>query len=138
MISQSYLMFLGACSATTIFFSTFNRPGIRGYRNLGFLAIYLGTAASFFLVGWKPVLIGWAIFGISSGVLYYAYEFFAIARSEEAQKEWPNPTTIIYGLLMWPVMLPEVTEYLLADLGVLKAPEMPDSDPNDTHEGEDV
>jgi len=138
MTSSSYLVFLGACSVATILFSIFNAPGIRGYRNIGFLSIYVGTVISFFLVGWKPVLIGWAIFGVSSGALYYAYELFAAASSEEEQKEWPNLTTIFHGLLMWPIMLPEVTEYLLTDLGVLKASGIPDSESNDTHERGDV
>jgi hypothetical protein len=137
MISLPFLAFLGIVSAFTIFFSMFNEPRIRGFRNLGFLTIYLGTVAGFFMVGWKATLVGWAIFGVASGVIYYAYELYETATSKEEQKEWPRPSTLIHGLYAWPVMLPEATEYFLAALGVLKAPESPAAEQDSSQDPDD-
>ncbi len=120
MMSQPFLLFLSICSAVSIFCSLFNTLSIRRFRNLAFLAIYIGTAASFFIVDWKSVFVGWSIFGVSTGILYYAYELYSTAKSKEELRQWSQPSTIIHGLFIWPIMLPEVIEYSLADFGVLK------------------
>ncbi len=117
MVSPPFLAFLGLVSAMTIVLSIFSDAKTRGLRNLGFLLIYLGSLISVFLVGWKPVLAGWTIFGVASGALYYAYELFVKLKLKQAS--WPSPTTMIHGLFMWPIMLPESVEYFLADLGIL-------------------
>lgn len=119
MINIPFLIFLAATAGATVFFSMFNSPGIRGYRNLGFLLIYAGSVIGMFCVGWRPVCVAWIGFGIVSGTLYFLYQMFSTLRSKDEPKEWPSPMTIAHGLAMWPIMLPEVIEYTLADIGIL-------------------
>jgi hypothetical protein len=138
MYSSQFLIFLGACTTVTVFFSLFNESRFRAFRNIGLAAIYIGTLVSLFQVAWKAVLISWATFGIISGVFYYCYELFAMARSEEKLKQRPKLTTILHGLFMWPIMFPEVVEYVLADVGVLKVPITPDSEEQKIDERNDI
>ena len=121
MIDTRYLAFLGIVAATTVFFSMFNTPSIRGYRNLGFLTIYIGSLAWFFFAPFGSIIAGWCAFGVVSGMIYYLYELISVARSKEGTKEWPRLTTVLHGLAAWPIMLPEAIEYSLADMGILKA-----------------
>ena len=122
--SLKWLAILGAAAAWTIFFSCFNAPGIRGWRNLGWLACYVAGVVMFFFLPWRAALGTWALIGIASGLVYFGHELLGYLRSREADAR-PNPRTIANGLLFWPIKLPEAVEYLLADLGVLKAPAAP-------------
>lgn len=137
MINVPFLTFLAIASAVTVFFSMFTTPSVRGYRNLGFLVIYLGSLIGLFVVGWRPVCVTWIAFGLISGFLYFAYELISAARSQEETKEGPSLITIVHGLAAWPIMLPEVIEYSLADMGFLKVAGMPAADtPTDSAEEE--
>jgi hypothetical protein len=114
----------GTAISTTIF-SMFNTPRVRVWRNLGILASFLAGLVMAVRLPWASALATWASLGLPAGVLYFAHELFA-SRSGGGGTETPGPraTTIAHGLIAWPVMLPEVIEYALADLGVLKAPDV--------------
>lgn len=72
---------------------------------------------------WQQALATWTLAGLAGGVLYLAYEVVAYLRlPERARDARPGLGVLFHGLLLWPVMLPEAVEYLLAELGVLKAP----------------
>lgn len=59
-----------ASLACTVLFSLSATPGIRGYRNLGILACYLGPFVFLFLANWKVVLVTWMFFGVAGGLIY--------------------------------------------------------------------
>jgi hypothetical protein len=61
----------------------------------------------------------WGAVGLATGALYYAYDWWA-TRGQEDPDAHARLTTILHGLVAWPVMLPEVVEYTLAETGVLK------------------
>ena len=123
-VNLKWLAILGGVSAWTTFFSLFNTPGIRGWRNLGWPACYLVGLAMVVALPWRSSLATWLILGLASGLLYFAYELFGYLHSGAPDAK-PRLSTIAYGLCLWPIMLPEVVEYWLADLGVLKAPAPP-------------
>ena len=126
LISGKWLLVLGCAAAWSIFFSMFNSPGVRGWRNLGLLACYVLGAVMVFVLPWRVSLGTWGVAGISSGLLYFGYEVFAFIReADRSQASRPSPMTIVHGLALWPIMLPESIEYLLAELGFLKAPVAP-------------
>src|SRR5690606_5467282 len=70
-ISISWLLILAGGTLWTTFFSLFNTPSIRGWRNLGWLACYLIGLAMFVSVPWRIALATWALAGIVSGLVYY-------------------------------------------------------------------
>lgn len=125
LISGKWLLFLGCAAAWSTVFSLFNPP-VRGWRNLGVLAGYVLGLAMAFALPWRMALTTWATAGVASGLLYFAYEGLAYARAvDRTRAVRPSPAALLHGLLAWPVMLPEAIEYLLADLGILKAPPAP-------------
>jgi hypothetical protein len=130
-VSLKWLAILSVATAWTIFFSLFNRPGVRGWRNLGWLACYSIAIVMLFALPWRSSLVTWSLLGIGSGLLYFAYELFGYFRAGSQPGSKPRVTTILNGLFLWPIMLPEVIEYWLADLGVLKA-ETPPPPPEQT------
>ena len=123
-VNLKWLAILGVAAAWTIFFSLFNTPGIRGWRNLGWPACYLVGLVMAVALPWRSSLATWLILGLGSGLLYFAYELFSYLHSRAPDAK-PRLSTIAHGLCLWPIMLPEVVEYGLADLGVLKAPAPP-------------
>jgi len=126
LISRKWLLILACASAWTIFFSMFSTSGVRGWRNLGWLACFILGVVMLFVLPWLSALVTWAVAGLFSGLVYFGYESFVYLRAKDKTKTAkPNPVTIVHGLLMWPIMLPEAIEYLLAELGVLKTPEAP-------------
>ena len=131
-IDISWLVKFGIASAWTIFFSMFNTPGIRGWRNLGWLACFVLGAVMAFMVPWRVALATWATAGVFSGLVYFVYELLAFVKTKDkSSAAKPSPAALVHGLLMWPIMLPEAIEYTLAELGILKAPpSAPESDAN--------
>lgn len=128
-VSTKWLLILGGATAWTVFFSLFITPGIRGWRNLGWLACYVLGVAMLFAVPWRAALGTWAAAGIFSGLFYFAYEAFVYAKAtDRSNASKPSPVTIVHGLAMWPIMLPEAIEYLLAEVGILGAPKVPPED----------
>jgi hypothetical protein len=118
------LFWLGVLAATagwTLFFSLFNRPQIRGWRNLGVLVGYVLGIAMFTISPWRQSLATWAAMGLLAGTFYLIYELIAYLRlTEKTPDARPKLQLLVHALLLWPVMLPEALEYLLAELGVLK------------------
>ena len=127
LVNLKWLAILGAAAAWTTFFSLFNKPGIRGWRNLGWPGCYVIAVVMLFVLPWRSSLATWSLLGIGSGLLYFAYEVFGYVRAAD-DKTKPRIATILNGLFLWPIMLPEAIEYWLADLGVLK-PVSPPSPP---------
>lgn len=126
LISGKWLLFLGCAAAWTIFFSMFSARRVRGWRNLGWLACFSLGIAMVFALPWRSALATWAVAGIFSGLLYFSYELFAFVRTADKSEAFrPNPITVVHGLIMWPIMLPEAVEYFLTDAGVLRAAETP-------------
>jgi len=80
-INLKWLAILGGAAAWTIFFSLFNAPGIRGWRNLGWLACYLVGLVMAIVLPWRSSLTTWLILGLGSGLLYFAYELFGYLHS---------------------------------------------------------
>jgi hypothetical protein len=120
-ISTKWLLILLCAAAWTTFFSLFNTPRIRGWRNLGWMACFLIGLVMLIVLPWRVALATWSVVGVASGLLYYCYGCYSrlTAKSEECIS-WPRPSTSLHGLLIWPIMLPEAIEYWLADIGVLR------------------
>jgi hypothetical protein len=125
-ISTKWLLMLGIAAAWTIFFSMFNTPGVRGWRNFGWLACFILGVAMVFVLPWRIACATWATAGVFSGLVYFAYELLVYVKAQDKTKvSRPNPVTVLHGLAIWPIMLPEAIEYLLAEVGILKAPKDP-------------
>jgi hypothetical protein len=123
-ISTKWLLILACASAWTIFFSLFNNPGIRGWRNLGWLACYGIGAFMMYELTLLVALATWSLAGIFSGLVYLGYELFVYAKAgDKTGVSKPDLFVIVHGLAMWPIMLPEAIEYLLAESGILKPTE---------------
>ena len=122
-IDIRYLSYFLIAAGWSTFFSLFNTRGIRGYRNLGILACFILLIVMLVKVPLTSALATWCTMGVSGGLVYILYELLARAKaSSEAGKPKISFSHIIYGNIMWPVMIPEAIEYILANLGILKAP----------------
>ena len=122
LISTKWLTILACAAGWTTFFSFFNKPSIRGFRNLGWLACFVIGLVMLFALPWRSALVTWGSIGAASGLLYYCYGLYSrLTAKPEEEVAWPSLTTILHGLLVWPIMLPEAIEYWLADLGVLRS-----------------
>jgi hypothetical protein len=107
----------------TTLFSLTNKPGIRGFRNLGILASYVLVLVFLFVAGWRSALVTWAVFGVVGGVIYLCWEILQRLRTAAGeQKPGVSLSPLVHGLFAWPIMVPEAVEYALAELGVLRAP----------------
>lgn len=107
----------------TTIFSFMNKPGIRGFRNLGILASYVLVIVFLFTAGWRVALVTWAMFGVVGGVIYICWEILQRLRTAAGQeKPGVSLSPLVHGLFAWPIMVPEAIEYALAELGVLPAP----------------
>lgn len=126
LISIKWLTILAGAATWTTLFSVFNAPRIRGWRNLGLLACFMLGMAMCFILPWRSALATWGVAGVFSGLVYFGYETFVYLRtSAKAAVAKPTITSIVHGLFVWPIMLPEAVEYLLAELGVLKGADTP-------------
>jgi hypothetical protein len=136
MIDGKWLAYLAVPAAWTIFFSLFNTPGIRGWRNLGWPSCYLVGVAMLWSIGWRRAGTTWLSVGFATGLLYYLYQSWS-ARREKDPAAKAQLSTIVHGALAWPIMLPEVIEYSLADAGILKAsrPAEPTTGPGPKNDG---
>ena len=121
MPNAHWLVYLLVAAGWTTFFSMFNAPGIRGWRNVSLLATYITGIVMFFRIAFLSTAGTWAALGLASGLLYFIYEAWGYLKTREVEQR-PRLRTIAHGLLAWPIMLPEVIEYTLAEIGVLKAP----------------
>ncbi len=109
--------------AWTTLFSLTNKPGIRGFRNLGILGSYILMFVFLFVAGWRAALVTWAMFGVLGGVMYVCWEILQRLRTAAGEKKPAvSVSPLVHGLFAWPIMVPEAVEYALAELGILKAP----------------
>lgn len=132
LIDRSWLSILLATLAWSTLFSMFNRPAIRGWRNLGLLAGYGAGVAMFVLLPWRSAIVTWLAVALAAGALYVTYEVVSFARATDRDgAARPSAGPLLHALLLWPVMFPEAVEYLLAELGVLKAAAAATPDPMD-------
>ncbi|MEK7953693.1 hypothetical protein [Luteolibacter soli] len=112
--------------AWTTFFSMFNRQPIRGNRNFGLLACYIIFIVMLFRRPFAETFATWAVFGFAGGLCYLGYEVISRLRTSPGEeKPGVSLVTLFYGLLAWPVMIPEAIEYLAADFGLLPVPVVP-------------
>jgi len=126
LINAKWLLILGVASAWTIFFSMFCTPGIRGWRNLGWIACFVLGIVMFCVLSWRSALVTWGVAGIFSGLVYFGYECLSYFKAEHSsENSKPRLRVIIHALLVWPIMLPEAVEYTLSELGLLKGPGAP-------------
>jgi hypothetical protein len=131
-IEVRYLIYLLIAVGWTTFFSLFNKPALRGWRNHGILACYVLLVVMFFRVHFLSALVTWCIMGVAGGLAYIAYELFARARAHGSEeKPTVSLTHIVYGFLAWPIMVPEAIEYILTELGILKAWNVPQASQKD-------
>ena len=124
MISTRWLLYLAIPALWTIAFSMSNSPGIRGWRNLGWPACYLVGFAMFWSVGWRQAGATWLCVGFTTGLAYYVYQAWSLSRDPEPTIK-AELSTVLHGAFAWPIMLPELIEYFLADVGILKAAPIP-------------
>jgi len=106
----------------TTLFSFSNKPGIRGFRNLGILASYILVLVFLLIAGWRAALVTWAMFGVAGGVVYVCWEILQRLRASGEQRPGVSLSPLVHGLFAWPIMVPEAVEYALAELGILRAP----------------
>lgn len=121
LIDPAWLCVLAVSAGWSSFFSLFQRPHIRAWRNLGLLAGFVLGASMLVALPWREALATWTVAALCGGVLYVIYEVVAYVRlPEKTPGDRPGFGPLFHALLLWPVMLPEALEYLLAELGVLK------------------
>jgi hypothetical protein len=128
---------LGILTIVTIAVSIQPAIGLRQVRNLTILASYGVGVALLFADRWlRPALV-WVAVGAVSGLLYFGYESWTISR---ARRDRPaedhgqaSLSTILLGVVAWPIALPEVLESALADSGVIGhgAVPPPEADPKE-------
>ena len=125
MFSPHYAVALAVAFLWTALFSLTNRP-IRVFRNLGLLACYIIGIVMLFRAGLKQGLATWALFGLAGGLLYVIYDIVAYVRAKPDEKQSVSFSHLLNGLLAWPLMAPEAVENILAEIGVLKTPPLPE------------
>ena len=118
-VSLKWVAILGVATLCTIAFSMSNTPGVRGWRYFGWLGCYVIGIIMLFVLPSRISIGTWLIFGVLSGILYFMYEIVGYVRNRTAENR-PRIATLVNGLYLWPIMLPEVVEYSLSDLGILK------------------
>jgi hypothetical protein len=134
-IDQPHAIYLLIAVGWTTLFSMTSKQPVRGLRNLGILACYILAVVLFMRLRFVSALVTWCAFGIAAGILYSIHQLVAHARDPSPDKKLGlSFSHFIHGPLAWPIMIPEAIEYLLADLGVLRAqpappPTKPDAPP---------
>ncbi len=114
---------LGVLTLVTVAVSIQPSIGLRQVRNLTILASYLVGVALLFADRWVRPAAVWVVVGLVSGLLCFGYDSWSIAG---ARRQRPGEdhgsaslSTILLGVVAWPLALPEVIENTLADTGVI-------------------
>ncbi len=125
-IAPGFAIVLAAALLWTTLFSMTNQFPMRGLRNLGILACYIIGLIMFFVAGFKNALATWVLFGFIGGAMYFFHDLIVRAKTTDGEEK-PKISLghFVFALVAWPIMGPEAIEYSLAELGVLKAPEVP-------------
>lgn len=128
-VSKALYIALAVLTLITILVSIQPAIGLRQVRNLSILASYPVGLALLFADKWARPAAVWVGVGLVSGILYFGYEAWSI---ERAKRERPGEdhgsasvSTILLGVVAWPLSLPEVIESTLADAGVIGGGETP-------------
>ncbi|PQO31187.1 hypothetical protein C5Y96_12625 [Blastopirellula marina] len=98
-----------------------NQPGIRGWRNLAMLSIFVLGIVSLFVAGWMTAMIVWFSCAVASALLYKLYDLVARSKHSSDEEELEDPphsifTLLMHSLLVWPLIFLEGFEYLCAEL----------------------
>ena len=119
--SIPWLYALAVVVVLLIVVSLFMSPAIRMLRLPLMLATYVISIVLFFKLGvWRAFAL-WCGIGIVTGLLYWSYECWSARHSKEPDSTIPSLRTLVDGLYLWPVMLPEVVENTWAELFPTKA-----------------
>ena len=122
-LSRRLYVALAALTVITVIVSIQSSIGLRQVRNLTILASYGVGVALLFADKWARPAAVWAGVGLLSGLLYFGYETWSISRARrERSIELPASaglSTILLGVVAWPLALPEVIELTLADAGLI-------------------
>jgi len=114
--SLPWIYALGAVVVLLIVASLFMSPAIRMIRMPLMLAAYVIGIVLFFKLGiWRGLAL-WCCIGIVTGLLYWSYELWSARHSKEPDSTTPSLRTVVDGLYLWPVMLPEVVENIWAEI----------------------
>ena len=114
--SMPWLYALAAVVVLLIVASLFMSPAIRMFRLPLMLAAYIIGIVLFFKLGIWRALAVWCGIGIVTGLLYWSYDFWSARHSKPPDTEIPSFRTVVDGLYLWPVMLPEVVENIWAEV----------------------
>jgi hypothetical protein len=121
--SMPWIYALAAVVVLLIVASLFMSPAIRMFRVPLMLAAYIIGIILFFKLGVWRALGLWCGIGIVTGLLYWSYELWSARHSKEPDTTMPSLRTVVDGLYLWPVMLPEVVENTWAELFSTKTPD---------------
>jgi hypothetical protein len=114
--SLPWIYALVAVVVLLIVASLFMSPAIRMIRMPLMLAAYVIGIVLFFKLGiWRGLAL-WCCIGIVTGLLYWSYELWGARHSKEPDTTMPSLRTVVDGLYLWPVMLPEVVENIWAEI----------------------
>jgi hypothetical protein len=114
--SMPWIYALTAVVGLLIVASLFMSPAIRMFRVPLMLVAYVIGVVLFFKLGvWRGLGL-WCSIGIATGLLYWSYELWSARHSKEPNITMPSLKTVVDGLYLWPVMLPEVVENTWAEL----------------------
>lgn len=117
---QHYAICLLIATAWTTLFSMTIRQPLRGCGNLGILACYVLFMVMLFRLRFLTALATWCVFGLAGGLLYLCYELVMRWQIKDpVEKPAVSLAPLFHGPLAWPIMIPEVIEYTLAELGLL-------------------
>lgn len=112
------LLFFGVTLWTTC--CVVMNPGLRGVRRMGLVLSYGLLVWMAAVVPWRETAATWCLFAASGGLLAGAYELWARLRYRGTARA-PRPLVLLHGLVLWPMLIPDVVEGMLVDAGVLPA-----------------
>ena len=129
-LAKALYLTLGVLTVLTVVVSLQPSVALRQVRNLTILASYIVGISLLFSDRWIRPAAVWVGVGLLSGLLYFGYETWSIskARRERPGEDHgqPSASSVLLGIVAWPIALPEVIESTLADLGVIgSAPAAP-------------
>jgi hypothetical protein len=122
MLHSTLLIVYAALLCWTVFFACAISANVRGYRNVGIVALNIVGLVAPFIVGFTPAAETWLAIGVMGGLLYFVWELWSYySEGRKIGEPFPALDVIIHGLVLWPIMIPESLEYFGAELGILKA-----------------
>jgi len=120
--SRSRTLYIALATLTVITIVVSLQPsiGLRQLRNLTILASFGVGVALLFADKWARPAAVWAAVGLLSGFLYFGFEAWAKPRARAGEhREGARASSILLGVIAWPLVLPEVIELALTDVGII-------------------